>query len=405
MKRVIERYAMIATQALLKLVAGLVLIKMVSAAMPPSDFFHYGQLQTIFAIFATGANAFIGLEVVSAIARKEKPQETILKTAIFICLLYGLLVALVCSLIFFSEHQSFIPKKYNYIFPIIPVAVLAGAAMQLLSSYYNGLGKYRSMTTIAIIGQITALIISLILIHYFGKEGAFLGVCLGIAGSGLLFIPALFRAANGLLSWPDIPLAKRLIAYGLVSAAAVTLNYGSQIYVREIFSKEYSLNDAGLWFAATKTSDIYMGIINMMLASVLIPAYIKDNHAEMKKNFALILFGIVVLLAITQTASPTIINIIYGEKYIKASTILETYAFGDAIKIIYWMFALKLLAEKKMKLFGITELTGGATPFLLAPIFASRFSFEQTPYMHATHQCLSLAIVITIFWKNRCFRT
>ncbi len=279
----------------------------------------------------------------------------------------------------------------------------------LFVSYFNGMQKYNeyfwySMAT-AFITALSVCVIS----FFFGKKGAVYSVVLApvVAGVCMLFLPKRFYLPRmrGVFKKIDGEILKVLVSYSFMALGSAVVVYGGQIFLRNYIATNGTMAESGLWYAATRLSDIYMGICSVLFSTLLLPKYsamegrILDSFVWRMAVVALV-FGVVLVLVVGQLAN-FIVWLIYGEAFVVSSEVLKAYVIGDGLKCLGWIFLYVMLAKQRVRAYLIYEMITAFLYLALCIFFYRLYGLESMAYGYVLQGMISLFLVLLWFFVSR----
>ncbi|MBU5605073.1 oligosaccharide flippase family protein, partial [Citrobacter sp. S55_ASV_140] len=218
---------------------------------------------------------------------------------------------------------------------------------------------------------------TIVLACVFSINGVMLGIVLAPIVSFILCMPFLrifnvdlFICLRGF----SRDLARLLSQYSLMALTSAILVYGVQIYLRHLISVEIDESIAGIWFSATKLSEVYMGIISLLFSTLIVPRYSNaEEKTRIGKEVYLCLkisipMAILMVLGVYLLA-PIVINLIYGTAFSEASNILRIYVVGDALKVLTWVYLYVALTRKKTAVYIVYEIFSSSLYLILCSYF------------------------------------
>ena len=164
---IIRVFSLNAIATFVRMLAGIVSVKVVAAIIGPSGIALLGQLNNFSAILLGVANGGIQNGVTKYIAEykdNEPIVKTLLANALKITLFFSVLVAGI--LIFLHESLSniiLLSPDYSYVFVVFGFTIILYTLNALLVSILNGFKEFKKYVVVNICGTIVGLIFSVTL--------------------------------------------------------------------------------------------------------------------------------------------------------------------------------------------------------------------------------------------------
>lgn len=282
----------------------------------------------------------------------------------------SLLGALVCFIAApWLSRLSFGTDSYRWQFMLLAVAVFFSVAGAGKLSLLQGLHEVKRLSKASVVGALTGLLGGVPLYYFFGTAG---------------IVPAMIVLAVamwGFYSWqlrksvalPSVkftrrehgPLAKKLIALGLVLMASDLIgslcNYLLNVYLRS----EGSYDAVGLYQAANSLTNQYT---NMVFAAMSLDYFPRlsacvHNDREMtsvvnhqSEIIALIITPLVILFV---AAAPLVIDLLLTSKFASIAPLLRWMGLGVLLKAFMFPTGYIAFAKDNKRLFFWLEGVGG----------------------------------------------
>ncbi|EJL04870.1 MULTISPECIES: oligosaccharide flippase family protein [Pseudomonas] len=399
----------IAVQAVFKLMFSVASLKVVAFYVGPSGMAVVGQVQSFLQILSAGVSSVTTTGVVKLIAEDKHTKESIVRTSAFLLAF----LSLICFVVFLLSSREissyFLQGDWVVVLLLLPLGGFFLGLNNLFVSYFNGMQKYNeyfwySMAT-AFITALSVCVIS----FFFGKKGAVYSVVLApvVAGVCMLFLPKRFYLPRmrGVFKKIDGEILKVLVSYSFMALGSAVVVYGGQIFLRNYIATNGTMAESGLWYAATRLSDIYMGICSVLFSTLLLPKYsamegrILDSFVWRMAVVALV-FGVVLVLVVGQLAN-FIVWLIYGEAFVVSSEVLKAYVIGDGLKCLGWIFLYVMLAKQRVRAYLIYEMITAFLYLALCIFFYRLYGLESMAYGYVLQGMISLFLVLLWFFVSR----
>ncbi len=344
--------------------------------------------------------------VVKLISEGRVAEDNVVKSSFILLLSYTFFVFIVffVSASFLSDF--FMGGLWREALIIIPLAAFFLGVNSLFVSYYNGRQDYRRYLFYSVLLSLFTALLTVLFAYYFQRDGAIYSVVIAPIGASLLIL-FFFRGwmhNRRLICFAEfLPIATTLVQFFLMAVGSAIVVYGGQIYLRYFIMDNLSEAAAGIWYSATRLSEIYIGISSVLFSAILVPRYAvlsgKFLASEVMRMFLLAVgFALVMVLSVT-VMSDWVVHIIYGPAFDLASEILDLYVIGDAIKVLSWVFLYVFIARQKV-LFYLTYEIFSAVVYVVFSILAFRYlDFKYMAVGYVVQVALSLLIVMYGFFR------
>jgi len=387
------------TGSVVKLCFSLLALKVIAFFAGPAGMAVIGQLQGFLQIASTITSSVGSNGVVKLLSDgKNKDSGLVLGTAL------RMLVVLSVFLLFVFAVSSFLwinmfQGDWLIVFLIIPVAAFFVALVNVMISYYNGLQNYTAVLKYGVIFSFLCSLVGLFFAFVFEGQGAISSVVISPISAGLLMC-LLWQKENGsiiaLLSFYSSAVLRQLRSFSFMALGSAVLFYGGQIYLRDYIQRTLSLEHAGLWYAATKLSDVYMGIFSALFVAIMLPkfsscpAFLIKRYIRKATNVIVCLaalFGLSVYLF-----AEFVVLAVYGAEFLSASSLLALYVFGDCVKITSWVYLYYFMSRGLALIFLACEIVAAVLYVLFARLALDYNGFNYIPLGYLAQACLSFLI-------------
>ncbi|WPN99853.1 oligosaccharide flippase family protein [Pseudomonas sp. MUP55] len=396
----------IGSQALAKLMFSIVSLKVIAYYAGPSGMAALGQLQAFLQIASAGASSVTSTGVVKLVSEGKVRQEKVIACSFFLLLVYSAILFLVFSAFVDVISDFFFGKQWRYALLTLPLAAFFLGVNSLFVSYYNGVQNYRLYFLYSISLSFLTSITTIVITVYFHLEGAIYSVVFApvIAGGALLFF---FRGWGRIKSSSNLedfkPIAKTLLQFSLMALVSAVVVYGGQIYLRYFISDNVSVSASGLWYSATRLSDIYIGIASVLFSTILLPRYSSINGEDLTfevwKVFKVAIAFAFLMVVCVRLLSGIVVGLIYGADFSAAANVLDLYVIGDALKVLTWVFLYVFIAKQKVLFYLVYEVIT-ALMYVGFSIMAFRyFEFSNMALGYIVQSAFSLGVLLCWFLK------
>jgi PST family polysaccharide transporter len=399
---------------LLKICIGFITSKFIAIFVGPSGMALVGNLRNF--LSSTEAISTLGFEngVVKYVAEKKESKDELQK---IIATVFITIASLCCVLSFglfiFSNHFNStifgISHHYNFVFKALALALPWYIGNIFLTAIINGLGNYKKVIYINIIGSIIGLFVTVFLIWKFQINGAFLAV---ILTPTLLFIVsfAMINSEIEILKHIsiqsfDLNILKKLSSYSLM--ALVSSVFGPIVFlaIRTKIITSIGLEQAGFWEAISRISSYYMLFVTTILMIYFLPKLAASkSNTETKSIFFSYYKGIIPIfifgLLVVYFLKNFIISILFTKEFQPVSELFFWQLIGDFLKALSLILGINFYAKNLTKGFIITELFSLVILYFSSLFFLSNYGIEGVVMAHAFTYFIYLVVLIVYFRKS-----
>lgn len=399
---------------LIKILIGFITSKIIAIFVGPSGMALVGNLRNF--LTSTEAFATLGFEngVVKYVAEHKKDDDKLKQTlsTIFISVLV-VCVLLSLVLFFFSEYfnQSVFGKQYSYVFIFKALAV--GLPFYIgnvfLIATINGLGEFKKVIYINIIGNCIGLFVSAVLIWQLKTEGALLAI---ITTPSLLFLVSFlsinkeikfFKAVNR--KFYKLLFLKDLSSYSLM--ALVSAVFGPMVFlaIRKNIIATIGIDQAGFWEAITRISSYNFLFITSLIGIYFLPKLaVAKGHQETKSLFWEYYKGIlplfVVAMMVLYLLRDFVVQILFTKEFMPVSKLFFWQLIGDTFKAASFILGYQFYAKKLTKAFIFFELFSLTILYFSSIYFVSIYAIEGVVMAHALTYSIYFAVLSMYFRKS-----
>lgn len=369
--RILKSSIFLALSTLVKLLLGIVSIKVIIYYLGSSGLGQLGQFMSLMSLIATTAAGGISNGIISKISSQKEDGlaiKKILSAGFVVGVFFSIFLGL--TLLFFSNQISFIlfkSIKYSLIIKILSLFQIFNVFNVLYAGYLNGLQKSFLFSLITVISSFLGTI-GLAVLIYFGKlYGAMLGLIWMSVTPGLLFsiiLTVKYYQGNRfiLFSLVNKQEVHSLLKYSTMLIVSSCLMPLLQVLVRNIlFEKTNDWTDVGFFQATLKLSESGLIVLNVIMVNYFLPELGKCiNITEVKKiinNTYLILVPVLfIYVMFIRIFSNVLIRILFDDTFLIIKDFIVIQALGDAFKILSLVFGFLIVLKEEIKIYVIFEM-------------------------------------------------
>ncbi len=398
---------------LIKISIGFITSKVIAVFLGPSGMALVGNFRNF--ISSTESFATLGFEngLVKYVAEHKKQNEELTKTlsTVFIsvvvsCLSIGLILFVFSS---YFNQLIFNGFDFSFVFKVFALALPFYIANMFLVATINGLGAYKKVIVINIIGNIIGLILSFALIFNFRTEGALVSIILSPA---LLFFISFFFLNKEVKILKHIHFRfysfsklNKMASYSLMALVSSVLGPMVLFAIRKNIIQNIGLQEAGYWEAMNRMSAYYFLFISSILGLYFLPKLaVAIDNLETKKLFwsyykgimPIFCFGLFLMFILKKI----IIELIFTNDFLPISKLFFWQLIGDFFKAASYILGFQFYAKKLTKAFIITEISSLAVFYFSSIYLVSQFHLEGVVMAYAFTYFIYLIVLGTYFRKS-----
>lgn len=366
---IIKVFSFTAMSTLVRMLTGLISVKVVASIIGPSGIALLGQLNNFSSIAMTISSGGINNGITKYIAEYKSSEiklklflSTALKLTIVCSMLTGLLMILFHQ--FLSNHVM-LSSEYGYIFVIFGFTISLYALNMMLISIVNGYKEFKKYVAINIVGSLIGLIFTLSFVYILGLEGALISA---VTFQSVILIITLMMVRNlPWLKWSfftkrlNKEVSKKYFRYTMmtfVTAATVPI---SQMLLRGYVISQISPVEAGWWEGMNRISGAYLMVITSSFTVYYLPRLSEltdrlELRKEIIKAYKVIIPMLLVGFTLVYFLRFFIIRILFTAEFLPMENLFMWQMIGDLFKVCSWLLAFLMVAKSMAKAFIATEI-------------------------------------------------
>lgn len=414
---IIRVFSLTSVSTLVKMFAGFISVKIVSVIIGPAGVALVGQLSNASTIVLTLATAGISNGVTKYISEyraDEKKISEYIETSIIITFVFSLIcsLCLILGASFLSQY-ILLDRKYNFVFVIFGVTVFFYSANTLLMSIINGFKYFKLYVIVSIISSLFGLCLSLVLVIWFGLEGALINV---VTSQSLMFIVSIvicirikpnFLLKSLISSKFDKRKALQYARFSLMTIISAFCVPVSQLLLRSYAIKKFGMNDAGCWEGMNRLSNMYLMIITTSFSVYYMPRLselrdTKEIRQEVLKAYKLLFPCMLIGFSFIYFSRHIVISILFSSEFEKMAELFKWQLIGDLLKISSWLIAFLMVAKAMTGLFCVSEILSSAF-YVFISIFLIEylgFGINGVVIGYMINYVLYLLLMYAFVWRK-----
>lgn len=366
---IVKVFSFNALSTLLRMLAGMVSVKVVATIIGPAGIALLGQLNNFNTILLGVANGGIGSGVTKYVAEyrgDEAAVKTYLSNALRITLACSLLVAVVLILGCRQLSQLILRSdEYGYVFVFFGFTISLYTLNGLLIAIVNGYKQFKKYVAINMCGTIVGLLYSVTLVFFFGLPGALINA---VTFQSIVFFITLWMCRK--MPWMnkayfkekfDKLVAKRYLGYSLMTIVSLSLLPVSQMLLRGYVISELSISEAGIWEGMNRISSMYLSVITTAFSVYYLPRLSElsdpyELHREVLKCYKVIIPMLLCAGIAIYLLRYFILWLLFTPSFYPMSDLFGWQLAGDFFKICSWLLSFVMVAKARAKMFILTEI-------------------------------------------------
>jgi len=401
---------------LIKIFIGFITSKVIAIFVGPSGMALVGNLRNF--LTSTEAFATLGFEngVVKYVAEHKKEEQKLQQTlsTIFVSVLV-VCVLMSATLFFFSDYfnQSVFGNQYRYgfVFKALAIGLPFYIGNIFLIATINGLGEFKKVIYINIIGSCIGLLVSVFLIWQMKTEGALLSI---IATPSLLFLVSFFAINTEIkifktvrIRFYQLNFLKELSSYSLM--ALVSAVFGPMVFlaIRKNIIATIGIEQAGFWEAITRISSYNFLFITSLIGIYFLPKLaVAQNKQETKSLFWEYYKGIMPLFVVGMLLlyflRDFVVQILFTKEFLPVTKLFFWQLIGDVFKAASFILGYQFYAKKLTKAFIFFELFSLAILYFSSIHMVSQYAIEGVVMAYALTYSIYF-ITLSIYFRKSLF--
>lgn len=398
----------------LKIGIGLITSKILAIFVGPGGIALVGNLRNF--LTSLESISILGFQngIVKYVAENQKNEEGLRKiiATVFICLI-GLALVLSGLLYFFASFWN--EKILGYssdnalVFKVLAFALPWYTVSVFLLALLNGLSKFTKVIWVNIIGNLTGLLVSLVMILKYHTLGALLAIV--ITPSFLFFVTFYFvqKEIKFLeiirLRLYDFKIIKNLLPYSLMALVSSVLGPIVLLAVRNNIIENLGLEQAGFWETMTRISSYYLLFVSTILTVYFLPKLSKaKDNSETKLIFwqfyktilPVFCLGLIVVYCMRHF----IIQLLFTKEFLPVTALFFWQLIADVFKVAALILGYQFFARKLTKAFIISELFSLGVLYFSSSFFMNYYGIEGMVMAQAFDNLLYFLVLVVYFRKS-----
>jgi PST family polysaccharide transporter len=401
-----------AFSTIIKILTGLVSVKIIAVFIGPTGIALLGQMQNFINMISNIASAGVNNGIIKYTAEfkdDEKTKQKIWSSSVKLSVI--LIIPMALGIIFFSKYLSFYLLKtteYKSVFIIFAISIIFFVLNGFLTSILNGQGEIKKLTFVNISGNLIGLLVTILLVIKLKVYGALLAI---IISQSIVFIVTLLFVIksnwfkiNLFLNKIDKEYTIKLLKFSLMALTSAIMVPISQMFIRDYIARHLGWEKAGYWQSVWRISETYLLLVTTTLSVYYLPKLSSlQEKVEIKKE---ILHGYKIIMPIIIISAFSIyifrfliIKILFSNKFLSIADLFLFQVIGDTIKISSWILAYLMVAKAMTKLFIATEIVFNILFVILSILMINIYGIIGVTIGYAINYLIYLLLMLILF-KN-----
>ena len=366
---IVKVFSFTAMSTLVRMLTGLVSVKVVAGIIGPAGVALVGQLNNFATIALSLSTGGINSGITKYVAEYKGDEDKIrdcLSTALRITVACSLAVGV--GLILFHSYLSryvMLSPDYSYVFVIFGFTILFYALNMALASVINGFKEFKRYVKINIAGSLLGLVFTLSLVFIWQLKGALISAV--TFQSIMLFISLWMVRKLPWMRWScfrnrvNTGLAKRYLRYSLMTFASAATVPVSQMLLRGYVISQISATEAGWWEAMNRISNMYLMVITTSFSVYYLPRLSeltdrRELRAEIFRSYKVIIPCLLGGFTLIYFLRFLVIRLLFTPEFLPMENLFVWQLAGDFFKISSWLLAFLMVAKAMTRWYIATEV-------------------------------------------------
>jgi PST family polysaccharide transporter len=400
-------YSAIATGA--RLLAGLVIVKLVAWLAGPEGVGKLGQFMSLMSLLAVLAGGGIGAGVVKYVAEYRHDTEKLsrlLAAALWYALCASCLMG--CMALLLSRPLAgwlLGDARYENLIRILAVAQLGIALANYMLSVINGFMDIRRLAIIQVVGSVLSAALAVALCHWWHLYGALLALVVGQLLLLVIGLPAWRRSpyfrSSMLRMHFDREMSLKLAAFSIMTLTSALLPPLINIAVRNHLAQQFGWQQVGYWQAVSRVSDAYLLFFTTAINIYYLPKLASTHERaslvdELRQAYRHVLPAVGVLAMAVYVLRGPVTRLLFSADFAAANALYAPQLVGDVLKIASFMLSYLMLAKAMTRLFVISECVFALSYLALVYVFTASFGLIGAMYAFALNYLLYLVFNVAV---------
>jgi PST family polysaccharide transporter len=376
-----------------RLVAGLLVVKLVALFAGPEGVGKMGQFMSVMSLLAVLAGGGIASGVTKYVAEyRDSPER--LQSLVTSGLSFSLATSVVAgavSVTFAEQLAVWLlgDASYRSLIWVLAVAQSMIALHNYLVAIINGFMDVRRVALIHVVGATVSVVITALLSWRYQLYGALLALVVG--QGALVFVSAALAWRSGYLRPEFLRLSRdsemigKLLRFSAMTLTSALLPPVVHIWVRNHLAERFSWEQVGYWQAVSKISEAYLLCITMAISMYYLPKLSSIQvatafRAELRSAYRIILPVVVAMAIVLYVLREWVLLLLFTPEFTSASHLFLPQLVGDVIKIAAFLQSYIMIAKALTRAFLFSEVLFSLTYVALVYLLVDPYGLIGAMY-------------------------
>lgn len=409
---IVKIFSFTAISTLVKMLTGLISVKVVASTIGPAGVALVGQLNNFASIAMAVSSGGINNGITKYIAEYKDDRDAVcryLSAALRITIICSLSVGILMILFhhYLSEYIMLSPK-YGYVFIIFGFTVLLYALNMMFISIINGFKEFKRYVYINIVNSIIGLVFTLFFVIILGLEGALISA---VTFQSVMLLVTIWMIRKLLwFRWStfkekiDDDILKKYFRYTLMALTTAATVPVSQMLLRGYVISEISPVEAGYWEGMNRISQMYLMIITSSFGVYYLPRLSEltdrsELRKEIIKSYKVIIPMLLIGFTLIYFFRIIIIRTLFVPAFLPMANLFVWQLVGDFFKICSWVLAFLMIAKSMTRTYVILEILSTTSFVILGFLFMTKNGVIGIPQGYMVNYILYMICMTVIFRK------
>ena len=313
---------------------------------------------------------------------------------------------------FFSNQIFGSASEYHFVLYFIAFVIPFQVLHLFFVAILNGFSEYKKVTAISVYSYVAGLLISLFLMWIFGINGALISISVlsvfQFLFSGYYFVQYFSFQLILLNRKIDFRNIKQILPLGLMTLFSAVLAPILYIFIRNLITKEVSLEAAGYYEAMQRISGFYMMFISTLITFYFLPELTKAKSLDKERKLTFAFYkGIIPIfgfgLVLIYFLRNFVIQVLLTKEFELVSDLFLWQLLGDFFRALALILGIRFYAKKMMKDYFVTEIISFAVLFSSSYLLIPKFGSEGAVMAYAITYVLYF-VVLLIYFRNLFYK-
>ena len=398
---------------LVRIITGFISSKAIAYFIGPSGMALMGNLRSF---TSTIENiGILGLQngIVQNCAKNNENKEQLnnwVTSLFWIFCSFALLLSFIVFLgnSFFSNQIFGSASEYHFVLYFITFVIPFQVLHLFFVAILNGFSEYKKVTAISVCSYLAGLLISLFLMWKFGINGALISISVlsvfQFLFSGYYFVKYFSFQLILLNRKIDFRNIKHILPLGLMTLFSAVLAPILYIFIRNLITKEVSLEAAGYYEAMQRISGFYMMFISTLITFYFLPELTKAKSLDKERKLTFAFYkGIIPIfgfgLVLIYFLRNFVIQVLLTKEFELVSDLFLWQLLGDFFRALALILGIRFYAKKMMKDYFVTEIISFTVLFSSSYLLIPKFGSEGAVMAYAVTYLLYFVVLLFYFRK------